>query len=225
MRASLDGNAWKFATARSGSRPLSHPERNHATRSGSRSHPIFLKRKHVSGSWAHCRSFQTPDQTREPLAAHFAPYGEVGQSHGEARDAYRPKRDQSRIRGPGRSDRSPVARQSTSLGSHLVTPRRGLTHHGIPVARGVTAHCGSTVRWNSGAALEGVSPARFSLERAARRTRRPELVRWRGANSPPKPRHATLGRHSSTAGHFLPRNVSSWPLGREAFAQQWAAPR
>jgi hypothetical protein len=192
MRASSDGNAWKFATARSGSRPLSHPEGNRATRSGSRSHPIFLKRQHVSGSWAHRRSFQTPDQTREPLAAHFAPYGEVGQSHGEARDAYRPKRD--------------------------------LTHHGIPVAGGVTAHCGSTVRWNSGAALEGVSPARFSLERAARRTRRPELVRWRGANSPPKSRHATLGRQSSTAGHFLPRNVSSWPLGREACAQQWAAP-
>jgi hypothetical protein len=211
-------------TARSGSRPLSHPEGNHATRSGSRPHPIFLKRRHVSGSWAHCGSFQTPDLTREPLAAHCAPYGEIGQSHGGARDAYRPKRGQSRISGPGRSDRSLVAGQSTSLGSHLVTPRRGLTHHGIHVASGVTAHCGSTVRWNFGAALEEGCPARFSLQRAARRTRRPELVRWRGANSPPKSQHATLGRQSSTAGHFLPRNVSSWPLGREAFAQHWAAP-
>jgi hypothetical protein len=71
--------------------------------------------------------------------------------------------DQEEVTGPWWQDRA------HTLGAHSVTPRHGLMHHAIPVARGVTVHCGSTVRWNSGAALEEVSPARFSLERAARR--------------------------------------------------------
>lgn len=195
---------------------------NHAIRSGSRSRPIFLKRKHVSGSRANCSQFQTPDQTRGPLAAHFAPYGEIGQSHGGARDAHRPKRDESRIRGPGRSDRPLVARQDASLGSHVLPPRHGF-HHGIRVAGDGIVQCGSTVWWNGGVALEEVFTARFWLGNAARRTRRPELVRWRGANSPPKSRHATLGRQSSTAGHFLlPRNISFGQLGSGIFARHWA---
>ena len=170
MHASSDGNAWKFANDHGGGRRLSNPEGNHAIRSGSRSRPIFLKRKHVSGSWARCGSSQTPDQTREPLAAHFAPYGEIGRSHGGARDAYRAKRDQARVRAPGRSDGSLVAGQSASLGS------------------------------------------------------RAELVRWRAGNSTPKSRHASLGRQSPTAGHFLRRNSSSWPPGCGEFLRHWVAP-
>jgi len=70
--------------------------------------------------------------------------------------------DQEEVTGPWWQERAhPWA--------HLVRPRRELKHHAIPGARGVTVHCGSTVRWNSGATPEEVSLAPFSLERAARR--------------------------------------------------------
>jgi len=61
-----------------------------------------------------------------------------------------------------------VAGEEPSIGAHLVTPRRGFTHHGIYVGRGnVVTYRSAVVRWLR-RPVEEVSLARFALGRAIR---------------------------------------------------------
>ncbi len=59
-----------------------------------------------------------------------------------------------------------MAEEEPPLGSHLVTPRRGFSHHGIYVGRGNVVHYYSAVRGFSRGPVEEVSLARFALGRA-----------------------------------------------------------
>jgi len=82
------------------------------------------------------------------------------------RNALRPKTSEQSVRGLGRSDRLLVAGEEPPLGSHLVTPRRGFSHHGIYVGRGNVVHHKSTVGRLLRGPVEEVSLARFALGRA-----------------------------------------------------------
>lgn len=82
------------------------------------------------------------------------------------RNALRPKPYEHSVRGLGRSDSLLVADEEPPLGSHLVTPRRGFSHHGIYVGRGKVVHHKSAVGGLWRAPLEEVSLARFALGRA-----------------------------------------------------------
>jgi hypothetical protein len=59
-----------------------------------------------------------------------------------------------------------VAEEEPPLGSHLVTARRGFTHHGIYVGHGNVVHYKSSVGGLARGPVEEVSFARFSLGRA-----------------------------------------------------------
>ena len=85
---------------------------------------------------------------------------------GGLRDARGSKRCQRDIRALRRSDRLLVAEEEPPLGSHLVTPRRGFSHHGIYVGRGNVVHHKSAVGGLWRGPVEEVSLARFSLGRA-----------------------------------------------------------
>jgi hypothetical protein len=78
---------------------------------------------------------------------------------GGPRDARRPKRCH-------RHDRFLVAAEEPPLGSHLVTPRRGFSHHGIYVGGGTVIHYHSAICGFSRGPVEEVSLARFSLGHA-----------------------------------------------------------
>jgi hypothetical protein len=85
---------------------------------------------------------------------------------GDPRDARGSKRCRRDIRALGRNDRPLVAEQEPPLGSHLVTPRRGFSHHGIYVGRGNVVHHKSAVGGLWRGPVEEVSLARFALGRA-----------------------------------------------------------
>jgi Lecithin retinol acyltransferase len=87
-------------------------------------------------------------------------------AHGRLRDTRGPKRCQQGVWGLRRYDRLLVAEEEPPLGSHLVTPRRGFTHHGIYVGRGNVVHYISAVRRFCRGPVEEVSLARFALGRA-----------------------------------------------------------
>jgi hypothetical protein len=70
------------------------------------------------------------------------------------------------ISGSGRSDRLLVAGQEPPLGAHLVTPRRGFTHHGIYVGHGKVIHYKSALRQFWRGPVEEVPLVRFALGRA-----------------------------------------------------------
>jgi hypothetical protein len=81
-------------------------------------------------------------------------------------NALRPKPYKQSVRGLGRSDSLLVAGEEPPLGSHLVTPRRGFSHHGIYVGRGNAVHHKSAVGGLWRGPVEEVSLARFALGRA-----------------------------------------------------------
>jgi hypothetical protein len=81
-------------------------------------------------------------------------------------DARRPKGCQQGVWGLRRSDRLLVSEQEPPLGSHLVTPRRGFSHHGIYVGRGNVVHYKSAAHGFCRGPVEEVSLARFALGRA-----------------------------------------------------------
>jgi hypothetical protein len=65
-------------------------------------------------------------------------------------------------RGPSRRDRLLATIQEPSLGAHIVTPRRGYTHHGIYAGGGRVVHyCGLTGGLSTGP-VEEVSLAQFT---------------------------------------------------------------
>jgi len=82
------------------------------------------------------------------------------------RNARSAKPCEQSVRELGRSDRLLVAQEEPSLGSHLVTPRRGYSHHGIYVGRGNVVHYKSAVAGLWRGPVEEVSLARFALGRA-----------------------------------------------------------
>lgn len=84
-------------------------------------------------------------------------------SQGGLRDARKRKRYEQSVRRLGRSDRLLGAGEEPPLGSHLVTPRRGFSHHGIYVGRGNVVHYNSAVRRLCRGPVEEVSLARFAL--------------------------------------------------------------
>jgi hypothetical protein len=82
------------------------------------------------------------------------------------RDARKSKHGQHGVPGLRRSDRLLVATEEPPLGSHLVTPRRGFSHHGIYVGGGTVIHYQSAVCRLSRGPVEEVSLARFALGHA-----------------------------------------------------------
>jgi len=58
--------------------------------------------------------------------------------------------------------------QSLALGTHLVTSRRGYTHHGIYVGRGMVVHYAGLSRFLHSGPVEEVTISRFSMGRAVR---------------------------------------------------------
>jgi hypothetical protein len=85
---------------------------------------------------------------------------------GGLRDARKPKLSQHSVWRLRRDDRLLVAAEEPPLGSHLVTPRRGFSHHGIYVGGGTVIHYHSAVRGFSRGPVEKVSLARFALGHA-----------------------------------------------------------
>jgi Lecithin retinol acyltransferase len=85
---------------------------------------------------------------------------------GGLRDARKSKRCQHGVWGLRRNDRLLVGPEEPPLGSHLVTPRRGFSHHGIYVGDGTVIHYHSAVRGFSRGPVEEVSLASFALGRA-----------------------------------------------------------
>jgi hypothetical protein len=85
---------------------------------------------------------------------------------GGLRDARGSRRFQQDIRALRRSDPLLVAEEEPPLGSHLVTPRRGFSHHGIYVGRGNVVHRKLAVGRLWRGPVEEVSLARFALGRA-----------------------------------------------------------
>ena len=65
----------------------------------------------------------------------------------------------------GRDERLLLEKEEPPLGAHLVTPRRGYTHHGIYVGRGKVVHYKSAVRRLCRGPVEEVSLGRFALGR------------------------------------------------------------
>ena len=59
-------------------------------------------------------------------------------------------------------------RQDPALGTHLVTSRRGYTHHGIYVGRGMVVHYAGLSRFLYSGPIEEVTISRFSMGRAVR---------------------------------------------------------
>ena len=80
-------------------------------------------------------------------------------------DAREPVRYEHSLRRLECHDILAVAEEEPPLGSHLVTPRRGFTHHGIYVGRGSVVHYKSAVHGLRRGPLEEVSLARFALGR------------------------------------------------------------
>ena len=58
--------------------------------------------------------------------------------------------------------------QDPALGAHLVTSRRGYTHHGIYVGRGMVVHYAGLSRFLHSGPVEEVTMSRFSMGRAVR---------------------------------------------------------
>ena len=58
--------------------------------------------------------------------------------------------------------------QGLALGTHLVTSRRGYTHHGIYVGRGMVVHYAGLSRFLHSGPVEEVTISRFSMGRAVR---------------------------------------------------------
>jgi len=58
--------------------------------------------------------------------------------------------------------------QGLVLGTHLVTSRRGYTHHGIYVGRGMVVHYAGLSRFLHSGPVEEVTISRFSMGRAVR---------------------------------------------------------
>jgi len=58
--------------------------------------------------------------------------------------------------------------QGLTLGTHLVTSRRGYTHHGIYVGRGMVVHYAGLSRFLHSGPVEEVTISRFSMGRAVR---------------------------------------------------------
>ena len=75
-------------------------------------------------------------------------------------------RNQAAMRDSACADRLLLAEEEPPLGSHLITPRRGFTHHGIYVGRGNVVHYKSAMPGWSRGPVEEVSLACFSLGRA-----------------------------------------------------------
>src|SRR5882672_10805978 len=75
-----------------------------------------------------------------------------------------------------RSNRHPPApvgqiaelRQEPVLGAHLAASRRGYTHHGIYVGRGMVVHYAGLSRFLHSGPVEEVTISRFSMGRAVR---------------------------------------------------------
>jgi hypothetical protein len=80
-------------------------------------------------------------------------------------NALRPNHYETSVRGFGRSDSLLVAGEEPPLGSHLVTPRRGFSHHGIYVGCGIVVHHKSAVGGLWRGPVEEVSLSRFALGR------------------------------------------------------------
>jgi hypothetical protein len=80
--------------------------------------------------------------------------------------ARRTKRCPQKPRGLLRSDRLLGALEIPPLGSHLLTPRRGFTHHGIYVGRGNVVHYNSAVRHLRRFPVQEVSLTSFAHGRA-----------------------------------------------------------
>src|SRR5258706_942805 len=58
--------------------------------------------------------------------------------------------------------------QGLSLGTHLVTSRRGYTHHGIYFGRGMVVHYAGLSRFLHSVPVEEVTISRFSMARPVR---------------------------------------------------------
>jgi hypothetical protein len=65
-------------------------------------------------------------------------------------------------RGLRRGDRLLATNQEPPLGTHLVTPRRGFTHHGIYVGGGRVVHYGALAHYVHRGPVEEVSLSRFT---------------------------------------------------------------
>ena len=78
------------------------------------------------------------------------------------RDRWISARASREQRGQRRGDRFLATNQEPPLGTHLVTPRRGYTHHGIYVGGGRVVHYGSLVHYLHRRPVEEVSLARFT---------------------------------------------------------------
>ena len=80
-------------------------------------------------------------------------------------NALRSKAYETHVRRLGRRDSLLVSGEEPPPGSHLVTPRRGFSHHGIYVGFGNVVHNKSAVGGLSRGPVEEVSLARFALGR------------------------------------------------------------
>jgi len=82
-----------------------------------------------------------------------------GEGNGDAQIS---KHDGRRYREPYRGERLLVAEQEPPLGTHIVTQRRGYTHHGIYVGDGKVVHYAGLARGLHRGPVEEVSLARFA---------------------------------------------------------------
>src|SRR6266853_2462111 len=69
-------------------------------------------------------------------------------------------------RGPSRRDRLLATSQEPPVGAHLVTPRRGYTHHGIYAGRGRVVQYGGLSRGLRRGPVEQVPLSQFAKGRA-----------------------------------------------------------
>src|SRR5260370_21610174 len=81
--------------------------------------------------------------------------------------------------------------QGLALGTHLVTSRRGHTHHGIYVGRGMVVHYAGLSRFLHSGPVEEVTISRFSMGRAGR-------IVW-NCESPTSPHDIVLRARSRLA--------------------------
>src|SRR6266481_7325085 len=68
--------------------------------------------------------------------------------------------------------------QDLAIGTHLVTSRRGYTHHGIYVGRGMVVHYAGLSRFLRSGPIEEVTVRRFSTGRSVRIARYTESIFW-----------------------------------------------